>query len=248
MKHETHCSTCALSGLCLPLAIAPDDLDSVDSIIERSKPLQSGEHLYRSSEPFRAVYAVRSGALKIYTISSEGEEQVNGFHLPGEIVGLDGISTGTHVSSAVALDTTSVCAIPYDQLQELAMKVPNLQGYFFRLLSREIVEDQHLAYLLSHKKAEQRIASLLWSLSARHKRRGLSSTRFQLPMSRNDIANYLGLAVETVSRVFTRLQAQEVISVDNREVALLDPKRLASAAGIDWHTNEHQCAVAPTGS
>ena len=123
------------------------------------------------------------------------------------------------------------------------MKVPNLQGYFFRLLSREIVEDQHLAYLLSHKKAEQRIASLLWSISARHGRRGLSVSQFQLPMSRNDIANYLGLAVETVSRVFTRLQTQDVISVDNREITLHDMQRLASAAGIDWHTNEHQCAV-----
>lgn len=243
MKHETHCATCSLSDLCLPLAIAPGDLESVDSIIERGKPLHAGDHLYRSSEPFRAVYAVRSGALKIYTISSEGEEQVNGFHLPGEMVGLDGISTGTHVSSAVALDTTTVCAIPYGQLQDLAMKLPNLQGYFFRLLSREIVEDQHLAYLLSHKNAEQRIASLLWSISARHARRGLSATRYQLPMSRNDIANYLGLAVETVSRVFTRLQSQDVISVDNREVTLLDQQRMASAAGIDWHTNEHQCAL-----
>ncbi len=242
MRHEIHCANCNLSALCLPMAVAPNDLDTVDTIIRRNKPLHEGDHLYRAGDGFDAVFAIRSGALKSYSLSPDGEEQVTGFHLPGEIVGLDGISAGQHASSAVALDTTAVCEIPFARLQDLALQIPNLQGYFFRLLSREIVDDQHLAYLLSRKTADERIASLLWSISARHARRQLSATEFRLAMSRNDIANYLGLAVETVSRVFTRLQQQEVLEVSNREVRIRDLLRLAAAAGIDPDDSARPCA------
>ncbi|MEY1661964.1 fumarate/nitrate reduction transcriptional regulator Fnr [Isoalcanivorax beigongshangi] len=222
MTVRVSCNDCSLSQICLPLAVEPEQLDELDRMIRRGRPLKRGEHLYRAADSFEAVYAVRSGALKTYSMSEEGDEQVTGFYLPGEIVGMDGIGTAHHVSSAKALETSTVCEIPFTQLEALSTKIPTLQRHFFSLMSREIQEDRMLHMLLSKKSADDRVASLILSIGARHQRRGLSNTQFRLPMSRYDIANYLGLAVETVSRIFTRLQQQELISVDGREIQILD--------------------------
>ncbi|EKF74046.1 transcriptional regulator Anr [Alcanivorax hongdengensis A-11-3] len=222
MSRHVSCNDCSLSPICLPLAVAPAQLNELDNIIHRGRPLRRGEHLYRAADTFTAVFAVRSGALKTYVISDEGEEQVTGFYLPGEIVGMDGISTAHHISNAKALETATVCEIPFHRLEELSQKIPSLQHHFFSLMSEEIRADRELHRLLSKKSADDRVASLLLSLSARNQRRGLSATVFRLPMSRYDIANYLGLAVETVSRIFTRFQQQHMLKVNGREVEICD--------------------------
>ncbi|MDP2227112.1 MAG: fumarate/nitrate reduction transcriptional regulator Fnr [Moraxellaceae bacterium] len=236
---ETNCSECALNPVCLPPAVDETDLDQLDSIIERNRPLQRGAHLYHERQPFEAVYAVRSGAVKAYTTLPGGEEQVTGFYLPGEIVGLDALGGGSHSSSAVALETTAICTIPFADLERLSQKMPALQRHLLKLMGQEIQTDQQLMLLLSKRSAEERIASLLLSLSARHKRRRLAENNFRLPMSRSDIGNYLGLAVETVSRVFTRLQQTGVLAVDGKEISILDREQLCHVA--EPATSAHDC-------
>jgi CRP/FNR family transcriptional regulator len=227
-SHEfsVNCRDCRLNSICLPFSLDTADIDELDRIIQRGRPLQKGAHLYRQADEFESVYAVRSGTLKAYRSSDDGREQVTGFYFPGEIVGLDGISQGRHASSACALETAAVCEIPFSSLEKLSASVPQLQRHFFQLMSREITEDQELITLLSKSSADARIAALLISISLRNARRRLSGTRFRLSMSRVDIGNYLGLTVETVSRVFTRLQKLEVLEVRNREICILDETAL----------------------
>lgn len=224
------CSDCRLSSICLPIALQTEEIDQLDEIIQRNKPLHKGEHLFRVNDGFSSVYAVRSGTLKAYTITDNGQEQVTGFYFPGEIVGMDGISKNQHVSSAKALETAAVCEIPFEKLGDLSMQIPSLQRHFFQLMSHEITEDQQLITLLSKNTAEERIASLLLSISSRNSRRKLSAVSLRLPMSRTDIGNYLGLTVETVSRIFSRLQKQGVLNVENKEITILDVDALRSMA------------------
>lgn len=226
------CGNCRLGSICLPLALEHDDVVKLDEIVERGRPLQRSEHLYRENDRFVSVYAVRSGSLKAYRLTDDGQEQVTGFYFPGEIIGMDGISKDQYASSAKALETTAVCEIPFDRLGELSTRVPSLQRHFFQLMSQEITEDQQLITLLSKNSAEERLAALLLSISARNSRRKLSATSFRLPMSRTDIGNYLGLTVETVSRLFSRFSKNQLIQVDNKEITLLDLDRLKEVANI----------------
>lgn len=221
-QHKVSCNDCSLNPICLPLAVEKQQLEKLDELIQRRRPLRKGEHIYLASDPFHAIYAIRSGSIKTYSISEEGEEQVTGFYLPGEIIGMDGINTNRHINSAKALESTAICEIPFEQMEKLSAEIPSLQHHFFKLMSKEIQADQQLQLLLSKKPADERIAALLLNFGARHKQRGLSSTQFRLPMSRNDIGNYLGLAVETVSRVFTRFQSENLIQADGKEVIILE--------------------------
>lgn len=241
-NRDATCSECALNPVCLPPAVDEQQLEELDTIIQRSKPIRRGDHIFREKEQFQAIYAVRSGAVKAYTTQAGGEEQVTGFYLPGEIVGMDAIGQGTHMSSAIALETTSICAIPFQSFEGLTGKIPTLQHHFFKLMSNEIQGDQQLMLLLSKRTAEERIASMLLSLSARHKRRRLSESQFRLPMSRSDIGNYLGLAVETVSRIFTRFQQLEVLSVSGKEITILDRNRLCELAMVSPEQTNERCS------
>jgi CRP/FNR family transcriptional regulator len=216
------CNQCSLGKLCLPIAVSNDDINKLESIIKQGRILDRGEHAFEQHSPFNSCFAVRSGAIKTFTLSEEGEEQVTGFYLPGEVIGLDSVSMEYYSCSASALERTSICEIPLEKLESLASELPTLQHHFFQLMSREIQDSRQLTMLLSKNTAEERIASLLLSLSARFSRRRLSGNEFRLPMPRSDIGNYLGLAVETVSRVFTRFQNQGVITVKGRDVSLHD--------------------------
>ena len=216
------CIQCSLSNLCIPIAVNKDEIDRLDDIIKQGKTINRGDHIFKEHSPFGSLFAVRSGAIKTYSVTEDGEEQVTGFYLPGEIIGLDSTNTNVYSSSAKALERSSVCEIPFSQLEKLASKIPTLQHHFFSLMSKEIQGSRQLTMLLSKNTAEERIASLLLSLSGRFKLRKLSGVSFRLPMPRNDIGNYLGLAVETVSRVFTRFQKSGLISVQGREVVLED--------------------------
>jgi len=230
--YQVSCGNCRLSTICLPIALEATEIEKLDDIIQRGRPLQKGEHLYRVNDPFSSVYAVRSGTLKAYTVTDDGQEQVTGFYFPGEIVGMDGISKNKHASSAKALETAAICEIPFESLGDLSTRLPSLQRHFFQLMSKEIAEDQQLITLLSKNSAEERIASLLLSISTRYARRKMSATNFRLPMSRTDIGNYLGLTVETVSRVFSRLQKLEILSVDNKEITIQNVEELRKLANV----------------
>jgi CRP/FNR family transcriptional regulator, anaerobic regulatory protein len=228
--YRVSCSNCRLSTICLPIALEAPDIERLDSIVQRGRPLRKGEHIYREDDAFTAVYAVRSGTLKAYSITDDGQEQVTGFYLPGEIFGMDGVSKNKYASSAVALETSAICEIPFELLGDLSSRMPSLQRHFFRLMSQEIAQDQQLITMLSKNSAEQRIAALLLSIAGRNARRKLSATSFRLPMTRTDIGNYLGLTVETVSRIFSRFQKIGLISTDNREISILDTAQLRDTA------------------
>lgn len=230
--YQVSCGNCRLSSICLPLALESDDIQQLDDIIQRSKPLQKGQHLYREGDEFESVYAVRSGTLKAYKTTDDGREQVTGFYFPGEILGMDGISKNAHASSAKTLETSSVCEIPFASLSKLSALMPNLQRHFFQLMSREITEDQVLITLLSKNSADERVAALLLSISSRNARRKLSATHFRLPMSRVDIGNYLGLTVETVSRVLSRMHKLDILRVDNKEIEILDMTGMRNIANL----------------
>ena len=228
---QPHCQTCALNALCLPLSLNDNDMDRLDDIIRRGRPIQKGTLLFQQGEPFQSVYAVRTGALKTYTIAAGGEELITGFHLASEIIGLSGYDSGTYPLTAKALETTTVCEIPISQLDQLSDELPGLRRQLMRNMSGEIRHDQNMMMLLSKKNAEERIASFLVDISERFVRRGFSHTQYRLSMSRVDISNYLGLAVETVSRVFTRFQKNELIATQGKEITLLDAKTLYQMAG-----------------
>jgi CRP/FNR family transcriptional regulator len=225
------CRECSLNEICLPVGIAYDDLDRLDAIIERKRPLSRSEHLFQIGDPFQSLYAVRAGSLKTYTTSEDGHEQVMGFHLPGELVGLDAIAEGAHPLAAKALETTSVCEIPFHDLEVLSGQLPGLQHEMLRVMSQEIRHDEQNMVILGQKSAEERLASFLISLSSRFNRRGFSANQFNLSMSRSDIGNYLGLALETVSRLFTRFQNEGLLRVDRKHIELVDRERLMLFAG-----------------
>ena len=230
------CANCNLHNLCLPLGIDSQDIERLDDSINRKRPLSRGEYLFQAGAPFHAIYAIRSGSVKTFTATEDGQDQVTGCHLPGELVGLDAISSDTHNCTARALETTSVCEIPYTQLEELSAHVPSLQRQLLRVMSREILQDEHMMMLLGRKAADERLAAMLVSISNRFKQRGFSPREFNLSMSRNDIGNYLGLAVETVSRLFTRFQEDGLLETERKHVRILDLPRLAELAGSKQDT------------
>ena len=223
---KASCSDCNLKGLCLPIAMDIPDIERLDKIIQRGRPLQAGDHLYRSGDGFKALYAVRSGSIKTYLVDEDGIEQVTGFYLPGEVLGFDGIGTHKHGCNVLALETSAVCEIPFERLEELSLQVPSLQHHMFQLMGKQIESDHQMMLTLSKKNAEGRIATLLLSLSQRYARRNLSSTAMRLPMSRMDMGNFLGLTIETVSRTLSRLHKDEVIGVEGREIIIKNRARL----------------------
>lgn len=228
---QAHCKDCSLAALCLPLSLNLEDMDALDEIVKRGRPLKKGDYLFRQGDAFSSVFAVRSGALKTFSLSDAGEEQITGFHLPSELVGLSAMDSEIYPVSAIALETTSICEIPFERLDELSVQLPQLRRQLMRLMSREIRDDQQMMLLLSKKTADERIATFLVNLSARFRARGFSANQFRLSMSRNEIGNFLGLAVETVSRVFTRFQQNNLIEAEGKEIHIIDPIELYALAG-----------------
>jgi CRP/FNR family transcriptional regulator len=204
------------------MGLASEDVERLDDIVKRTRPLHRGDFLFRYGDRFRSLYVVKTGSLKTFAPSAEGGEQVLGFHLPGEIVGLDAIDKDAHACSAKVLETSAICEIPFARLEELTATIPSLQHQLFRLLSKEIGYDTDMLLLLGKKSAEERLGAFLLSMSRRLAKRGLSATDFYLSMSRHEIGTYLGLAVETVSRLFTRFQDDGLMRVDRKHIELFD--------------------------
>ncbi|RJG14944.1 fumarate/nitrate reduction transcriptional regulator Fnr [Massilia cavernae] len=228
------CAGCSMHQLCLPMGLDDEDITRLDQIIGGRRRLARDERLYKMDEPFRNLYAIRFGHFKTYQVNAAGEQQITGFQMAGELLGMDAISADRHHCDAVALEDSEVCEIPFTRLEELFGQVPTLLRHFHRIMSQEITREQNVMLLLGNMRAEQRFAVFLINLSARYAARGYSPHSFQLRMSREDIGNYLGLTIESVSRLLSRFKKQGWISVDKREVTLLEPAHLkAMAAGTE---------------
>lgn len=230
-RNTVACSSCCLQGVCLPCDLGATELERFDELAMTKRKVARGTSLYRTGDVFDSLYAVRSGAFKSVGVSHNGDEKVTGFHLPGELLGLDAISAGRHGYDAVALEDSEVCAIPFAALEKMALSVPALQHKLFRVLSGDIARDQGLMLLLGSMTAEQRLAAFLLSLSRRYQRLGFSSERYMLRMTREEIGNYLGLTLETVSRLLSRFQKEEVITVRQREIEIRNAARLHEMVG-----------------
>lgn len=226
---ESTCNECAFRAECL--AKPDDDCPAAGLEIQVTpRILHRGDHLFRTAEPFQNIYTVRSGAIKTYVILQSGEEQVIGFHTPGDIVALDAIYSGRYVCNAMVLDTSCVCPLPYEQLCRLSARSPEIQSRLIQKMSRRIVDHEGLLLVLGQKTAEQRMAAFLLHHSRKQRQLGLSEVDINLPMSRADIASYLALAVETVSRVLTRLQEAGLLIVERSRVRIVDLDNLAVIA------------------
>ena len=216
------CSQCNLRELCLPYGLSDDELERIDTLIGARRRLRRSQHLYRAGEEFEAIYAIRSGFFKTDVLLEDGREQVTGFQMAGEMLGMDGISTDSHSCNAVALEDSEVCVIPYAQLEKVSREIETLQHNFHKVMSREIVRDQGLMMLLGSMRAEERLAAFLVNLSQRFTARGYSPSEFHLRMTREEIGSYLGLKLETVSRSFSKFQDDGLISVQQKHVRILD--------------------------
>ena len=217
--------------LCLPIGLAVDEMRQVDTLVADRIRVRKQHTLYRAGELFRALYAIRVGSIKTTLLAEDGREQVTGFHLQGEILGFDGVGSERHGAGAIALEDTEVCVLPFVGIEHLARAMPVLQHALHQVMSREIARDQSMMLLLSSMRAEERLAVFLLNLGDRYRRRGYSSTTYELRMARWEIGSFLGLTLETVSRLFTRFQASRLIHVQGRAVKLLDPVALKQICG-----------------
>jgi CRP/FNR family transcriptional regulator len=224
------CSDCSLRGLCLPLGLGSDDMRTLEGSIKSHRKLSKGDSLYRVGDPFRSLFAIRTGSTKTCEIAADGSVQITGFHLPGELLGIDAINSEKHPCDVFALETTEVCELPFGKLEALARELPGLQHQLFRLMSREVAEEEVQLLMLGRMKAEERLAAFLLSFSRRFQVLGYSPTDLRLPMSRQDLGDYLGLALETVSRLFSRFQEEKLITVQGRNVKLLNVVHLKAIA------------------
>ncbi len=224
------CADCHLQDVCLPIGISRKDMQRLDDIIKRKRPLPAGQALFRQGEDFRALYAIRSGSFKSVVYENNGRESINAFHFPGEILGLDSISERSCPSSAISLETSSVCELPFEELEELAQHIKGLQHQLLRIMSREIKAEDAFLRSLTHRSADQRLASFIINLAERRGNHGYSNHEFKLAMSRSDIANYLGLAVETISRLFTRFQNEGLLEIRRKKLKILKPEALMVTA------------------
>jgi CRP/FNR family transcriptional regulator len=221
------CGTCAFSVACMSNGYNKAALLELHVLVEHVGPFQAGDHLFREGDTFNAIAAVRAGVVKTTVVDGQGREQVLGFHLPGEVIGLNAIHANKYPCDAIALDTVTLCRFSFPQIATLASRLPGLQQHLFKLLSADIGK---AAVLAGDFSADERMAAFILSLSRRYAARGYSASRLHLPMARADIANYLGLAAETVSRVLRRFQLDGLIAVDRREMEILDPARIGALA------------------
>ena len=227
------CTNCRLNRYCLPAALNKSDLKQLEAIVEHNCSYEKGDHLYRQKANFNSVYVVRSGSFKSYAFRYNGKGRVNGFFFPGEIIGMDGISNRSHINAVQALEHASACEIPFSKLESLSLQIPNLQHHFLALMGKEITNDKEFHNLLSSYTAEERTAHFLINLSSRCERVSLSPFRLLLPMTRGDIGEYLGLSLETTSRIFGKLHRKGLIAVNNREIELLQMEPLLKIAGCE---------------
>ncbi len=221
-KFQVTCSSCNLRELCLPGALCGEDLRRAENLVYARRRVQRGQPLFKVGGKFCAVYAIRSGFFKTSLVDRDGREQVTGFFMGGELMGMDGIGASVYNGTATALEDSEVCVLPYALVEQLAREIPALQRQLHAVLAREIVRDHGVMMLLGSMRAEERLATFLINLSKRLVRRGYSASDFHLRMTREEIGSYLGLTLETVSRLFSKFQDDLLIDVQQKHVRILD--------------------------
>ncbi len=231
------CSNCNLRELCMPVGLSPDQMDRIDEMVATRRKIKRGTALFRNGEAFTSLYAIRTGFFKTSVATEDGRDQVTGFQMAGEIIGLDGIVNDQHSCDAIALEDAEVCVMPYSKLEELSREVNALQHHVHKVMSREIVREHGVMLLLGSMRAEERLAAFLLNLVQRLHARGFSQSELVLRMTREEIGSYLGLKLETVSRTFSRFAEDGVIEVKQRHVRILDTNKLQAMI------NSQQCAA-----
>lgn len=220
------CSSCNLRELCLPVGLSSENLERLDSLVGVRRSVARGDALFHAGDRFQSLFAVRSGFFKTCVSTEDGRDQVTGFQMAGELLGLDGIGSEQHTCDALALEDSQVCLIPYSQLETLSRQLPELQHQFHKIMSREIVRDHGVMMLLGSMRAEERLAAFLLNLTQRLRLRGFSASSLVLRMTREEIGSYLGLKLETVSRAFSKFQDDGVLEVKQRQITILDQAHL----------------------
>jgi len=221
-KFETTCASCNLRELCLPGALCGEELERAENMVYARRRVKRGETLFKGGADFSAIYAIRSGFFKTSVVDGEGREQVTGFFMGGELIGMEGIGSGSYNGTSTALEDSEVCVLPFNLIEEMSRDLPALQRRLHTVLAREIVRDHGVMMLLGSMRAEERLATFLLNLSRRFVRRGYSASDFHLRMTREEIGSYLGLKLETVSRLFSRFQEEGLIAVEQKHVRILD--------------------------
>jgi CRP/FNR family transcriptional regulator len=221
-RSPIRCSTCNLHALCMPVEADLETLAQIDTMVGTRMRVRKGASVFRAGERFSTLYAIRAGSCKTVMVTEDGHDQVSGYYMQGEVMGIEGIGAGTHDCQAIALEDSELCALPFERVEELARTSRVFQHGLHRMLSREIARERSLMLVLGSMRAEQRLAYFLLDLSRRYKERGYSSTEFVLRMTREEIGSHLGLTLETVSRLFSRLQQEGFVQVQGRTVKLLD--------------------------
>lgn len=234
-RSAINCQDCGFSQLCLPFTLNDNELTRLDDIIQRKKPMHKGDMLFEAGQPQKCLYAIRTGSFKTFTLTDQGEQQITGFHLPGDIVGFDGLGKQIHPSYAETLETAMVCEIPLPNLEILLDQLPRLRQQIMRLMSEDIQADQQMMLLLNRKTAEQKLATFLSQLGQRYASRGFSANAYRLTMTRSDIGNYLGLTVETISRLLSKLDKEQLIQVDGKLINIIDQPALSKLAALTAH-------------
>ncbi len=230
-RHEVGCSSCNMRELCLPAGIDAEDMQRLERLVYARRRVKRGETLFNAGDDFNAIYAIRAGFFKTSVLDGEGREQVTGFFMGGELLGMDGIGSGQYNGTATALEDSEICVMPYALIEALAGEIRGLQRHLRGVLSREIVRDHGVMMLLGSMRAEERLATFLLNLSKRFTRRGYSPSDFHLRMTREEIGSYLGLKLETVSRLFSRFQSDRLIEVQQKHVRIRDSAGLRALLG-----------------
>jgi CRP/FNR family transcriptional regulator len=229
------CSSCSLRELCLPVGLSQHDMERLDTLVGTRRSIARGDLLFRAGDPFQSLFAVRTGFFKTCVSLEDGRDQVTGFQMAGELLGLDGIGSERHNCNAVALEDSQLCVIPYNQLEELSREFGELQRQFHKIMSREIVRDHGVMLLLGSMRAEERLAAFLLNLAQRLQARGFSASSLVLRMTREEIGSYLGLKLETVSRTFSKFNEDGLLEVKQRDIRILD------ADGLQRLVNSAKC-------
>ena len=245
-KPVNKCSTCVLGQFCLPVGLSLEDVDKIDTLVTDRVRLKKGEYLYRQDDSLSAIYGIKYGTLKTEYALSDGRSQITGFHIPGEMLGLDGIGENAYQSSAVALEDSEACVIKFSDFETLSRQLPSLQHQFHKIMSRELTQDRIHLLSLGSLRAEERLASFLLNISDRLAARGYSSNEYHLRMTRDEIGSYLGIQLETVSRLFSRFAESGMIQIKQRHIKLIDMDGLLELAGKSnaVHCAEHKPILA----
>jgi len=230
---KVSCHSCSLSRLCLPQGLGVEELETLDGIVHHKPQVERNTILFRSGTALKGLYAVRSGSFKTYRSTADGAEQITGFYFPGELLGLDGFGDNIHRCTAQALESSSVCALTMQDFENLCCKISGLRHQLMHLIGTEINQDHETLLTLGQMKGEERLAAFLNNLSLRLEKRGFSANEFNLSMPRHDLANYLGLAVETLSRMFSRMQDEGILTANRRNIHILNWDKLRTLAHQD---------------